>query len=41
LRNGFEVRDVESLREHCEVTLRDWLRRLEASHDNATQIVHE
>lgn len=28
---GFEVRDVESLREHYNLTLRHWLRRLEAA----------
>ena len=30
-RAGFEVRDVESLREHYHLTLRNWLRRLEAA----------
>ena len=30
---GFEVRDVESLREHYALTLRHWVRRLEAHHD--------
>jgi cyclopropane-fatty-acyl-phospholipid synthase len=40
-RSGFEVRDVESLREHYAMTLRHWLRRLEGSHDVATQIVDE
>jgi len=30
---GFEVRDVESLREHYPRTLREWLRRLEANRD--------
>ncbi|MBX2991809.1 MAG: class I SAM-dependent methyltransferase [Bacteroidetes bacterium] len=29
-KSGFEVRDVESLREHYAVTLRNWVRRLEA-----------
>lgn len=32
---GFEVRDVESLREHYMMTLRHWLRRLEARHEEA------
>jgi cyclopropane-fatty-acyl-phospholipid synthase len=32
---GFEVRDVESLREHYAMTLRHWVRRLEANHDEA------
>ncbi|MBI4003217.1 MAG: class I SAM-dependent methyltransferase [Nitrospira defluvii] len=39
--SGFEVRDVESLREHYAMTLRHWLRRLEAGHAEATQIVDE
>jgi cyclopropane-fatty-acyl-phospholipid synthase len=30
---GFEVRDVESLREHYARTLRHWVRNLEAAHD--------
>lgn len=38
---GFEVRDVESLREHYARTLRHWARRLEASHDEALQFVDE
>jgi cyclopropane-fatty-acyl-phospholipid synthase len=32
---GFEVRDVESLREHYPPTLREWLRRLEANREAA------
>jgi cyclopropane-fatty-acyl-phospholipid synthase len=32
-REGFELRDVESLREHYVTTLRHWVRRLEASRD--------
>jgi cyclopropane-fatty-acyl-phospholipid synthase len=32
---GFEVRDVESLREHYVLTLGHWGRRLEARHDEA------
>lgn len=32
---GFEVRDVESLREHYAMTLRHWVRRLEANRDKA------
>ena len=31
--SGFEIRDVENLREHYALTLRHWLRRLEAHHD--------
>jgi len=38
---GFEVRDVESLREHYALTLRHWVRRLEAQHDAALQYVDE
>ncbi|MGQ9767688.1 MAG: class I SAM-dependent methyltransferase [Anaerolineae bacterium] len=38
---GFEVRDVESLREHYALTLRHWVRRLEAQHDAALQFVDE
>jgi cyclopropane-fatty-acyl-phospholipid synthase len=39
--SGFEVRDVESLREHYELTLRHWLRRLEAHHDEARRLTNE
>jgi cyclopropane-fatty-acyl-phospholipid synthase len=35
----FEIRDVESLREHYALTLRHWVRRLEAKHDEARKIV--
>jgi cyclopropane-fatty-acyl-phospholipid synthase len=38
---GFEVRDVESLREHYALTLRHWVRRLEAHHGQALQFVDE
>lgn len=38
---GFEVRDVESLREHYALTLRHWVRRLEARHDEALEYVDE
>ena len=38
---GFEVRDVESLREHYKLTLRQWVRRLEAHHDEALRYVDE
>lgn len=36
---GFEVRDVESLREHYALTLRHWIRRLEAKAEQARNIV--
>jgi len=38
---GFEVRDLESLREHYVLTLRHWVRRLEAAHDRALEFVDE
>jgi cyclopropane-fatty-acyl-phospholipid synthase len=38
---GFEARDVESLREHYVLTLRHWVRRLEANYVRARQIVDE
>jgi cyclopropane-fatty-acyl-phospholipid synthase len=38
---GFEVRDVESLREHYALTLRHWVRRLEANHQQALKYVDE
>jgi cyclopropane-fatty-acyl-phospholipid synthase len=38
---GFEVRDVESLREHYVLTLREWVRRLEANHEEAVRLVDE
>jgi cyclopropane-fatty-acyl-phospholipid synthase len=38
---SFEVRDVESLREHYALTLRHWVRRLEAQHDQALRSVDE
>ena len=38
---GFEVRDVESLREHYALTLRHWVRRLEAHHEDARELVGE
>lgn len=34
-RAGFEVRDVESLREHYALTLRHWVKRLESNRDEA------
>ena len=38
---GFEVRDVESLREHYVITLRNWVRRLEEHHEQALKYVDE
>jgi cyclopropane-fatty-acyl-phospholipid synthase len=40
-RSGFEVRDVESLREHYALTLKTWGRRLEQRHQEAVRIVGE
>ncbi len=39
--SGFEVRDVESLREHYALTLRHWVHRLEEHHDAALRFVDE
>jgi cyclopropane-fatty-acyl-phospholipid synthase len=36
---GFEVRDVESLREHYARTLRDWIANLEGDWDRAVELV--
>jgi cyclopropane-fatty-acyl-phospholipid synthase len=38
---GFEVRDVESLREHYTRTLRQWVRRLESHYPDARRITNE
>lgn len=38
---GFEVRDVESLREHYVLTLRHWIRRLEEGHEAAVRAADE
>ena len=40
-RSGFEVRDVESLREHYALTLNAWSKRLEAHHQEAVRVVGE
>ena len=37
-RAGFEVRDVENLREHYAITLRHWASRLEAHEDEARRL---
>jgi cyclopropane-fatty-acyl-phospholipid synthase len=38
---GFEVRDVESLREHYALTLRAWVANLESNWDQAVQLTSE
>ena len=38
---GWEVRDVESLREHYALTLRHWVKNLEANRERALQCVDE
>jgi cyclopropane-fatty-acyl-phospholipid synthase len=38
---GFEIRDVESLREHYALTLKHWIERLESHHEEACQATHE
>jgi cyclopropane-fatty-acyl-phospholipid synthase len=38
---GFEVRDVESLREHYAITLRHWTQRLELHRDEALRVVDD
>ena len=38
---GFEVRDVESLREHYILTLKNWIHNLEGRHDEALRHVDE
>jgi cyclopropane-fatty-acyl-phospholipid synthase len=40
-RSGFEVRDVETLREHSALTLEAWGRRLEQHHQEAVRAVGE
>ncbi|MCL5275061.1 MAG: cyclopropane-fatty-acyl-phospholipid synthase family protein [Chloroflexi bacterium] len=39
--NGFEVRDVENLREHYALTLRHWVNRLESHREEATRLADE
>jgi len=39
--SGFEVRDVESLREHYVLTLRHWVQRLEARREEACGVTDE
>ena len=38
---GFEIRDVESLREHYSLTLENWVRQLETNHDRALEWTDE
>jgi cyclopropane-fatty-acyl-phospholipid synthase len=38
---GFELRDVENLREHYALTLRQWVKRLEMRQDVATAVTDE
>jgi len=38
---GFEIHDVESLRQHYALTLREWVSRLELRHEEALQHVPE
>ena len=40
-RTGFEVRDVENLREHYALTLREWVRRLEMHREQARSATDE
>ncbi len=40
-RSGFEVRDVENLREHYALTLRNWVNRLEQHRDEAIRLTDE
>jgi cyclopropane-fatty-acyl-phospholipid synthase len=39
--SGFEVRDLENLREHYLLTLRYWVERLERNHDEACRLTDE
>jgi cyclopropane-fatty-acyl-phospholipid synthase len=38
---GFEIRDVESLREHYALTLARWIERLESRHEEAVRATNE
>jgi cyclopropane-fatty-acyl-phospholipid synthase len=40
-KEGWEIRDVENLREHYKLTLRHWVRRLEANEAEARSLVGE
>ena len=39
--SGFEIHDVENLRPHYALTLREWVKRLEAKHAEALHYVNE
>ncbi len=39
--SGFEIHDVEGLREHYALTLREWVRRLDERHEEALKYVTE
>lgn len=39
--SGFEVRDVEGMREHYTMTLRKWVANIEARHDDAVEVTDE
>ncbi len=41
VQSGFEIRDVENLREHYVYTLENWVRKLEANHDAVVKLVGE
>ncbi|MGE3805186.1 MAG: class I SAM-dependent methyltransferase [Gemmataceae bacterium] len=38
---GFEIRDVENMREHYALTIRHWIKRLEERHDEIVKITDE
>ena len=38
---GFEIRDLENLREHYVYTLENWVRRLEANRDQVIELAGE
>ncbi len=39
--SGFEIHDVEGLRQHYALTLREWVKRLDARHEEALKYVTE
>jgi cyclopropane-fatty-acyl-phospholipid synthase len=40
-KSGFEVRDVESLREHYALTLRHWVKRIEEHHEEVRNVTDD